>query len=182
MTRSKDLTFRNQSFKHCGILRRLLQGLHSKCGNNSRSWRELSYISSAATRNVRFAFPKNVLQWAEFPTDFQSLQELVTFLDAARIFFVVFEICPRSSCCDTWRMCYIFRQIFPFSPSFLSSGKTKVRPGYTSFPLCFCHLPLFGRHVTSLNPRSFWGGRRKTLGTRLNKIILPHSGELTSTL
>ena len=38
-----------------------------------------------------------------------------------------------------------------FSPSRVSSGKTKLRPGYTSLPLCFCHLPLSGRHVTSLN-------------------------------
>ena len=94
-------------------------------------------------------------------TDLQSLEELVSLLDTAYIFFGFFDISPRSWRCDTTKMCYIFTQNFH-----VSWGKTKSRLGYVSLPLFFCHLPLFGRHVTSLNQGlSFHGW--KALGTRL---------------
>ena len=119
--------------------------------------------------NVRFASWNKFLQWEKSPTDLQSLEEFVALLDAAYIFFGVFDFSPRRWCCDTTRLCYIFRQIFPFH-SELRKDKTAswLRPP----PVVFCQLPLFGGHMTSLNQGlSFLAplgvGRWKTLGTRL---------------
>ena len=122
-----------------------------------------------ARRNVRFASWNRFLQWEKSPSDLQSLEEFVALLNAANIFFVVFDFSPRRWCCDTTRLCYIFRQIFAFL-SELRKDKTAscLRPP----PVIFCHLPLFRRHVTSLNQglsflAPFWVRRWKTLGTRL---------------
>ena len=56
-----------------------------------------------------------------------------------------------------------------FSPSRLSSEKTKLRPGYTSSPLCCCHTT--GWSLSSPAPPGV--GQRKTLATRLGKLERP---------
>ena len=92
---------------------------------------------------------------------------------------------PRRTCCITRRYisvsstsplavyavtqlrCVTF--LDKFALSIVSSGKTTSRLAYFSLPHIFCHLSLFGRHVTSLNqgPSSLgW----KTLGTRLEML------------
>ena len=66
--------------------------------------------------------------------------------------------------------------MWSFSPSRLSSAKTKLLPGYTCLPWFFCHLPLFGRHVTSLNKCLSLGWEAKTLGTRLGDSVYFYNG------
>ena len=53
-----------------------------------------------------------------------------------------------SWCCDPFKMCYIFRQIFPFQSEF---RKDKIATWLHLLTVIFFYLPLFGRHVTSLN-------------------------------
>ena len=65
-------------------------------------------------------------------------------------------------------MCYIFRQICPFHGEL---RKDKIATCLLLPPVFFCHLPLFERHVTSLN-QGLSSLRWKTLGTRLIKNLL----------
>ena len=80
---------------------------------------------------------------------------------------------PRRTCCITRRYIIISFSVSSTSPlavdavtqlrcvtfldkfalSIVSKGKTKSRLAYFSLPhfFFFCHFPLFGRHVTSLN-------------------------------
>ena len=110
-----------------------------------------------SAHDLRVQFPpwpefSSVLVWA------QSLQELVALLDAAYIFFGVSDVSPCSWCCDTAKMCYIF---------FSELRKDKIATWLRLPPVVFCHLPLLGRHVTSLNQGLSWGGEMKDLGNEV---------------
>ena len=120
-----------------------------------------------ARSNARFAFPNKFLQWEKIfrpCTDLQSLEELVALLDAAYIFSGVFDISPRSWSCDITKMCYIFRQIFPFHSD-------KICDFVTSPSHCFfdtCHFfggtwPAWTGVFLLPPPLGTW----KNLGTRL---------------
>ena len=58
--------------------------------------------------------------------------------------FGVFNICPRSWYCDTSKMCYIFRQLFPFQ-----SGLRKDK-------ICVLVTPPSLGFVFFLSPPTFW--------------------------
>ena len=171
LTRSTDICFPEISVLDLmKFLRRLSQGLqsnaaiiHSSEGNCCKS---LPWV----------AFPNTFSQRAESPTDLQFLQELVALQDTVYIFFSVIDICPRSSCCDTSKTCYIFRQVFP-----LKSGirKDNIATWLHLPPIDFCHLPRFGRHLTSPNQglsslAPFGVKKWKTLGKRWRESKLSH--------
>ena len=98
-------------------------------------------------------FSKQIFTKRKISHRLEELEELVALLDATYIFFCVFDISARSWCCDTTKMCYIFRQICPFHSEL---RKDKIATCLLLPPHFFCHLPLFGRHVTSPEPGSFF--------------------------
>ena len=124
------------------FLRRLSQGLQSKCRNNSLLKGTAVNLFRGKEKQA-ICFSKQIFTVSRI---YHRLPEptricCVSYRRSCIYFFGVFNIFPRSRCCDTSKICYIFKQIFPFQ-----SGLRKdeicalVIPPSRCFlsPLTFC--------------------------------------------
>ena len=124
------------------FLRRLSQGLQSKCRNNS-------LLKGTAVNLFRGKEKQAICFSKQISTVSRIYHRLpeptriccVSNRRSCIYFFGVFNIFPRSRCCDTSKICYIFKQIFPFQSGLRN---TKLPLGYTSLPLFLSH-PTFWR-------------------------------------
>ena len=125
------------------FLGRLSQGVQSKCRNNSLLKGTAVNLFRGKEKKA-ICFSRQIFTVSRMYHRLPEPTRICCVSRSCIYLFGVFNIFPRSRCCDTSKICYIFKQILPFQ-----SGLRKDEICALVIPPSRCFL----------SPPTFWEAR-----------------------